>query len=198
MFLAVNYCCKALHLRCFASLGYVSEYDSQGWCLQVLKTSSRHILNTCKLSLFWILWSLLQYILHRNKECAKLRASFAFVSCVPHLPTCLTCLRVYVLTCLTCLRAFASYMPSFLTCPTCLHFLMCPTRLLFFMCPTCPFFALRAFAFLYRNYPLIDIRFYTPNRFLLSFFFISLCFLFFLFLLFLKKKVYICYHLNYL
>ena len=127
MFLALNYCCKALHLRCFASLGYVSEYGSQAWCLQVLKTSSRHILNTCKLSLFWILWSLFQYILHRNKECAKLRASFAFVSCVPHLPTCLTCLRVYVLTCLHFFDVpnafsffYVSYVPFF--CLTCLCF----------------------------------------------------------------------------
>ena len=153
MFLAVNYCCKALHLRCFASLGYVSEYDSQGWCLQVLKTSSRHILNTCKLSLFWILWSLLQYILHRNKECAKLRASFAFVSCVPHLPTCLTCLRVYVLTCLTCLRAFASYMPSFLTCPTCLHFFDVPNASSFFYVSYVPFFCLTCLCFFIQELP---------------------------------------------
>ena len=90
-----------------------------------------------------------------------------YVPCVPSCPTCLGALRVYVfyvLTCLTWLRAlrahvpyvatcfrgfssyvpfflYMSYVPSFFTRLTCLHFFYVSNVLpSFFTCLTCPHF----------------------------------------------------------
>ena len=75
-------------------------------------------------------------------ECAKLRASRAFV------PLFLTCLPYF--TCLTRLHFFCvpyvpsffylPYVSSFCTCLTCLQFFPCLTCLPFFTCLTCPHF----------------------------------------------------------
>ena len=92
-------------------------------------------------------------------ECAKLRASRAFVSYVPHVPTRFTSSRVFIFlralrasiflcTLLTCLHIF--------TCLTCLHFFYVPDvpdMPSFFYVPDVPSFflhALHAFIFFFR------------------------------------------------
>ena len=89
-------------------------------------------------------------------ECAKLRASRVFVSYVPHVPLCITCVlsfHVHVslhAVCLCFVRAFICFM-----CLTCLQLFTCLTHLHFLR-------ALRAFIFLGT---LLAFVFYVPSCF---------------------------------
>ena len=89
-----------------------------------------------------------------ESECDKLSASPDFLPYVPHVATCLTCLRAFMFLVLTCLHFF--------TCLTCLHVL---TYL------TCPHFlhALCAFIFYWP---------YRPSCFFVSSFFMRLNFIY--------------------